>query len=84
MNKKTKIIFLFLFFSIINLHAQVGIVTNNPNKDAVLDLSNENQKGLLLPNVKLLGTNDPTPLTSHVKGMHVYNTTPKTELETQK
>lgn len=57
--------------------AQVGMPTNNPNKDAVLDLNRTDgtsAKGLLLPNVALKATNDVVPMTANVAGMHVWNT----------
>lgn len=71
-----KLALLFCSFSI-GVNAQVGISTNNPNKDAALDLNNTdgtNTKGLLLPKVALMGTNNFAPMTAHVAGMHVWNT----------
>lgn len=62
---------------LLNMVAQVGISTNNPNKDAVLDLnttSGSATKGLLMPKVALTSTDSPAPLSTHVAGMHVYNT----------
>ena len=58
-------------------YAQVGMPTNNPNKDAVLDLNRTDgtsAKGLLLPKVVLTGLANATPMTAHVAGMHVWNT----------
>ncbi len=58
-------------------NAQVGMPTNNPNKDAVLDLNRTDgtsAKGLLLPKVVLTGLANATPMTAHVAGMHVWNT----------
>lgn len=68
---------LFLWFTATVTYSQVGMTTNNPNKDAVLDLNNSdgtNTKGLLLPKVALTSTTSFAPLSAHVKGMHVYNT----------
>lgn len=77
--KKHKIIVSFLIvLGITNLNAQVGLqINNNPNPDAVLDLSNptgSNTKGLLLPKVALKDSNTADPLSTHTAGMHVYNT----------
>ncbi|MFD2941845.1 hypothetical protein [Flavobacterium notoginsengisoli] len=58
-------------------NAQVGMPTNNPNKNAVLDLNRTDgtsAKGLLLPNVALTAINNFAPMTAHVAGMHVWNT----------
>lgn len=71
-----KLALLFWCLSI-SVNAQVGISTNNPNKDAVLDLNRTDgtsAKGLLLPKVALSATNNFYPLTSHIAGMKVYNT----------
>lgn len=75
-----------LLFSIVmllssSIQAQVTIGSNaDPNINAILDLknnANENTstKGLLLPRVELTSTTAYTPLTAHVAGMTVYNTT---------
>ncbi|MCR4033583.1 MULTISPECIES: hypothetical protein [Flavobacterium] len=74
---KKYILSCFLIYSINNIKAQVGFSSNNPNKDAALDLNNtngSNTKGLLLPNVALSAANIATPLSAHTAGMHVYNT----------
>lgn len=47
---------------------------NLPNKDALLELESNN-KGLLHARVALRLTTDAFPLTAHVAGMMVYNTT---------
>ena len=67
------ILFLFLLTTSISL-AQVGIGTTNPNPDALLDLTTTDQ-GLLLPRVILTDSTSAAPLTAHVAGMFVYNTT---------
>jgi hypothetical protein len=57
------------------LVAQVTIGNNTePNSNAVLDLISNGNKGLLLPRVALIATNDPAPTTAHTAGMTVYNT----------
>lgn len=58
-------------------YGQVTIGSNlTPNKDALLDLQQENstEKGLLLPRVALKNTTLPDPMSAHVAGMTVYNT----------
>ncbi|SFD37058.1 Chaperone of endosialidase [Flavobacterium phragmitis] len=60
-----------------NMYSQVGMPTNNPNKDAVLDLNRTDgtsAKGLLLPKVELTALNSALPMTANVAGMHVWNT----------
>ncbi|HEY1196604.1 hypothetical protein [Flavobacterium sp.] len=77
MKRILKIVMIIFLLSISNINAQVGMMTNNPNKDAVLDLNKTdgtNTKGLLLPKVALTATNSPLPMTAHVQGMKVYNT----------
>ncbi len=51
----------------------VGIGTNTPNINALLEV-NATNKGLLLPRVALKATNNAAPITVHVAGMVVYNT----------
>ena len=51
----------------------IGIGTNSPNPDAVLDISSTNS-GVLLPRIALTDTSSPAPLTTDVAGMLVYNT----------
>lgn len=46
---------------------------NLANPDAILELESSN-KGLLLPRVALTGTTSASPLSTHIKGMTVYNT----------
>lgn len=61
----------------IKTHAQVGMPTNNPDKNSILDLNRSDgtsEKGLLLPKVALSSTSDPSPLSAHTAGMYVYNT----------
>jgi len=52
---------------------QVGIGTTNPNSDAVLDITSTTS-GLLLPRLALSNTSSPSPLSTDVAGMVVYNT----------
>ena len=64
---------------IFNLKAQLK-VGDNPsqiNTNSILELESTN-KGLLLPRLSLLDTMNPAPLSTHIKGMFVYNTNANT------
>lgn len=77
MKKFFKVMLVVGFMTATSVYSQVGIPTNNPNKDAVLDLNRTDgtsTKGLLLPKVELTATNSPLPMTANVAGMHVWNT----------
>lgn len=85
MNLITKSCFLtliLLLFSFIEIKSQVTIgMGESPHKDALLDLKQTSvgvsDKGILLPRVNLIATDDPSPMTesdkSKLKGMTVYN-----------
>jgi len=62
----------FLLF-ITQLKAQVGIGTTSVEPNAQLELTG-NTQGLLIPRLVLTDTSNPSPLTNHVKGMIIYNT----------
>lgn len=73
---------LFIFFVLVLFSTQLfGQVTIGsgipPHSDALLDLKenpdDSSTKGLLMPRVTLKSKSSPSPLTSHVKGMFVYN-----------
>ncbi|CAI8813467.1 tail fiber protein [Chryseobacterium sp. IT-36CA2] len=51
----------------------VGIGTTTPNSNAALDVTSPN-KGVKLPSVALVATNNSSPLSAHIGGMIVYNT----------
>lgn len=51
----------------------VGVGTNTPNANAILDVNSTN-KGLLIPRVALSATTSASPLGGFVAGMMVYNT----------
>ncbi|PTL98665.1 MAG: hypothetical protein DA407_17575, partial [Bacteroidetes bacterium] len=80
MKKNTQIIqfqilCICLLFCSTNLFAQVGIGTNNPNPNALLDINaSSSVGGLLLPRITLTSTSNFAPLAAHVQGMTVYNT----------
>ena len=62
---------LFCFAS----YSQVGIGNTNPNSNALLEVGNgADTGGVLLPRVNLIATDDPSPLSTDVAGMIVYNT----------
>lgn len=79
MQKKHLILALLIScFSGVNGQVTIGSGTP-PNENSLLDL-NENgdgtsTKGILFPRVALVSISDPSPLSSHVEGMVVYNTT---------
>jgi len=68
---------IFTLMSIAALNAQVTIGKNQaPNPNAVLELTTpDNNKGFLPPIIALEAPHSPAPLSAHVKGMTVYNTT---------
>jgi len=73
--KKKSFIFLLVIFIAITTKAQVTIGSlDAPAKGAVLELKSDSL-GLLLTRVALSKLNLPDPLSAHVKGMVVYNTT---------
>ena len=62
---------LFLFF-VSNLIAQnVGVGTATPNASAMLEISAGN-KGLLIPQVSLIGTSDITTIPSAANSLLIY------------
>jgi hypothetical protein len=64
---------LIIFFSL-SVTAQVGIGNTNPNANSLLEVGNGNDsQGILLPRVALTNTTSPSPLTTDVAGMIVYN-----------
>jgi len=69
---KKLLVFPFLLITYLAL-GQVGIGTTSPNSDAALDITSTSS-GLLLPRLALTNTTSPSPLTTDVAGMVVYNT----------
>jgi hypothetical protein len=63
-----------LTFSTTNSGGNVGIGNNNPNPSAILDLSNANNTGILIPKVALTDTNQAAPVTTPATGLMVFNT----------
>lgn len=54
---------------------QVGINTNNPHPSAILDISQNPDKGMLAPRIALQGERDLTTIPNPKKGLLVFNTT---------
>ncbi|MDR0872285.1 MAG: hypothetical protein LBN27_02305, partial [Prevotellaceae bacterium] len=75
---------LLLSGTFVNAQMRVGGSTT-PDQNAILDLNpdaNDNaDKGLLLPRVKLVATDNPAPLTAHTKGMYVFNTITRNDVK---
>jgi len=79
------LITLFLIaVSFTDIDAQVTIGSDKqPNENSLLDLNGNgdgtSDKGLLFPRVVLISLDNPSPLSSHVQGMIVYNTATSAE-----
>lgn len=70
---KKNVISLGIFLISTSSFAQVGINTPTPNMDAALDVVSTT-KGILNTRIALSSTGSPSPLSTHVAGMMVYNT----------
>lgn len=80
MKKLNNIIVLIItIFNCNILHSQVGINTSDPNQESLLELYSTNT-GFLPVRLSLVSTTSASPLSQHVKGMMVYNTTNNTTL----
>ncbi len=67
------LIFIILITCNINIIAQIGIQTNNPDASSVLDIVSSD-KGLLIPRVNLTSNlTSPSPVTSPATGLLIYN-----------
>lgn len=67
---------IFFVITVLNFYCsfgQVGVGTRIPNEDSMLEIKSTN-KGFLLPRIALTSLDSPSPLTAHVEGMTVYNT----------
>jgi len=69
-----------LSFSTTNNGGNVGIGNKNPNPSAILDLSNTNNTGILIPKVALTDTNVAAPVTAPATGLMVFNTNTQTNV----
>lgn len=72
--RKEVFLCLFLWGGILSW-GQVGINTNNPHPSAILDISQNPDKGMLAPRVALQGERDLTTIPNPKKGLLVFNTT---------
>ncbi len=77
MRKLIAAIFICILFSHVQAQTKIGGITGPSDANAYLELGDaaNGKKGMLLPRVNLNLTTSPAPLTSHVKGMLVYNKT---------
>jgi len=76
---RTVLLLIIAFFFYFTAEAQITIGSGiAPHEEALLDLKETNNgtsdKGLLMPRVSLSATSSASPMTSHVEGMTVYNT----------
>jgi hypothetical protein len=87
--KKNKVLFRFLifliflfFYSVSSFGQSIGIspqANSTPNPNAGLDINYTN-KGLLIPRVALISSENAAPLMAHIAGMLVYNTASSRDL----
>jgi len=72
---KFKVLFLFCYFCFtINIMAQVGIGTTNPDASSILDIT-ASDKGILVPRINLTDVNNTTtPVATPATGLLVWNT----------
>ncbi|MDP4202309.1 MAG: hypothetical protein Q8861_06420 [Bacteroidota bacterium] len=77
MRKVIAVIFICVIFSHVHSQTKIGGIIGPSDANAYLELGDavNGKKGLLLPRINLNLTTSPAPLTSHVKGMLVYNKT---------
>lgn len=80
-----KLIFAVILTSVASSSDAQVLITNGtsgnpiPNPNAQLELySQNNNKGLLMPKVSLVTTDNPSPLPGHIAGMTIYNTNTST------
>ena len=69
---KKRLILLAAITCYLETNAQTGIGTQTVNPSSILEVSSTN-KGVLLPRIALIATNNPSPLTANVAGMIAYN-----------
>lgn len=72
--KNYYVLILLLLSNQILFSQNVGINTTTPNSNALLDIPSSD-KGALMSRIALSSTNLSTPLSAHVEGMLIYNTT---------
>lgn len=67
-------VMIFASFTVAHGQVKVGDNPTTINENSALEIESAD-KGLLLPRVALTAVDNPAPLTSHIAGMQVYNTT---------
>jgi len=68
------LLFLVLTYFFANSQSvSINTTGNLPHSSSILDMSDVNNKGLLIPNVSLTGTNDNTTISSPANGLMIYN-----------
>ncbi|NQX82185.1 MAG: hypothetical protein HRT66_09370, partial [Flavobacteriaceae bacterium] len=72
MKNSSLILILFFFLLFNSAFAQIGIGTEEPSEDSILDVFSST-KGVVLPRVHLKSIKDSSPMNTHVVGMIVYN-----------
>jgi hypothetical protein len=77
MNKKISALIISVL-AYINGYSQNGVSINSsgtsPNASSILDLSDNNNQGIILPNVALTASNTAGPITSPATGLLIWNT----------
>ena len=73
MKKFFKVLSIALWLWNVGAQAQIGIVNNNPDKSAALDIKSTN-KGILIPRISLLSLTDVVTVKIPATGLLVYNT----------
>ena len=74
MNNKIILLPAMLCSAVASAQVKIGGTDGTPNANAMLEVEATN-KGMLLPRVALVATNNAAPLSAHVRGIIVYNTT---------
>jgi hypothetical protein len=78
------ILTLIIIFLCFTTYSQVGIGNTNPDPDSLLEVGDgTDTQGILIPRVSLTATDNPSPLSTDVAGMIVYNTNPNGSGSTQ-
>jgi hypothetical protein len=70
-----------LSFSTTGSGGNVGIGNSSPDQSAILDLSNSNNKGVLVPKAALTKTTIAAPVTNPATGLMVFNTNTQNDVQ---
>lgn len=74
MSKKYFLLAAVLFGTVVSAQVKIGGTDGTPNVNAMLEIESTN-KGVLFPRLALTSLSSEAPLSNHVEGMIVYNTT---------